>query len=136
MGVRVRQNVGAGFGLLVRAAVVIAVIFGWEWADRAPAQDYADVTVLLLLSAVVLVWAVVDGIRRPFMDAVLGWLLASALLLTLWVVQDLVAGGGIGLAGGLALVLPAGLLVIYVAIPATVGVAVGTGVRLAAARGG
>jgi hypothetical protein len=130
------RKVGAGFGLLARAAAVIAVIFGWEWVDRGPAQDYADVTVMLLLSAVVLVWAVVDGIRRPFVDAVLGWVLASALLLTLWVDQDLVGGGGIGLAGGFTLVLPAGLLVIYVGLPATVGAAVGTGVRLVAARGG
>lgn len=90
----------------------------------------------MLLSALVLVWAVVDGIRRPFMEAVLGWVLASALLLTLWVVQDLVGGGGIGVAGGFALVLPAGFLVIYVGLPATVGAPVATGVRLVAARGG
>jgi hypothetical protein len=79
MGAFRRVLSSAGSRLALRVLVRVAAVIGWvvlvNFQDRGgPAPDDGNGYVAyVLLMCVVALWAVIDGIRRPFATALLAW---------------------------------------------------------------
>ena len=68
-------------GVLLRSLVIVAVIAGYVAAiARSETTDAlgAGLLAFLILVGMALVWAVVDGVRRGLVEALVTWVLTSA----------------------------------------------------------
>lgn len=140
MGAIRRVLSSTGSRLALRVLVRVAAVIGWvvlvNFQDRGgPAPDDGNGYVAyVLLMCVVALWAVIDGIRRPFATALLAWFLTVLAMPVTFVASGAVFDGAGLRIDVLDLVFPAGIAMVVIGAPATAGVAVGSAVRLVASK--
>lgn len=140
MGAIRRVLSSAGSRLALRVLVRVATVIGWvvlvnhQDHDGPAPDDGTGYVAYVLLMCVVALWAVIDGIRRPFATALLAWsLTVLAMPVTFVVAGAILDGTGLRI-DLLDLVFPAGIAVVVIGAPATAGAAVGSAVRLVASK--
>jgi hypothetical protein len=120
-------------GVLLRAATVVGIWWTWHvaHADGPPSDDMGGAVTLGVITAVVIfVWGFVDGVRGPFVRAVMAWMHVVLCLGVLIVGLSILEGGALGGLGAFAVLLLAGTLLVVVFAPAVGAAALGAGLRL------